>query len=99
MSWKLWLDDQVDTVRPIPNDSFIPARSSKEAIDLIEKLGPPSFIDFDFDLGNGDTAEVVYKYLGENYYDHHIDYAIHSENVMGRKMIQSYMESWKKSKL
>lgn len=98
MDWKLWLDDLVDTVRPIPDDSYTPARSSKEAIELINKMGPPSYISFDFDLGGDDTAEIVYKYLGENHYDAEIDYNIHSENVMGQKMIQSYMDSWKKSK-
>lgn len=97
-SWKLWLDDLADTVKPPPDNSWIVARSSAEAKSYIDKLGPPSYISFDFDLGDGDTAEHVYKYLYTHYPNADIDYDIHSENNQGWKLIQSYMDSWKKSK-
>lgn len=103
MSYKLWLEDLADTIKPAPDDTWKVARSSAEAIALLKELGVPSFISFDFDLGllaNGDedTAEKYYKYMAENYYDSEIpDYEIHSENTQGWKLIQSYMESWRNS--
>ncbi len=103
MTWKLWLDDLSDTIKPPPDDSFLIARSSAEAISIIDKEGPPCYISFDFDLGvdaNGenDSAERVYKYLSNHFYDSDIEYDIHSENCMGWGLIQSYMDSWKRSK-
>ena len=38
--WKLFLDD----LREPPDNSYIVARSSQEAIDLVEKLGLPIFM-------------------------------------------------------
>ncbi len=98
MSWKLWLDDLSDTVKPPPDKSWVIARSSEEALSQIDEHGPPSFISFDFDLGGDDTAELVYKALFDKYPDADIEYDIHSENVAGQKLIQSYMDSWKRSK-
>lgn len=98
MAWKLWLDDLSDTIKPPPDATWMVARTSEEALSLVDKLGPPSYISFDFDLGGDDTAEVVYKALYEKFPDADIDYDIHSENVAGQKLIQSYMDSWKRSK-
>ncbi len=103
MTWKLWLDDLSDTIKPPPDDSWIIARSSAEAKEVIDKDGPPCYISFDFDLGvdaNGenDSAEHVYKYLYAQHPDADIEYDIHSENCMGWGLIQSYMDSWKRSK-
>lgn len=108
MSWKLWLDDQLDTVRPMPNKlpwwkfwieyNWIGATSSIEAMEFVTKFGPPSYISFDFDLGGYDTAEVFIKWLAEHYYEANIEYDIHSKNVAGQKIIKSLMDSWKKSK-
>lgn len=98
MSYKLWLEDLADTIKPAPDATWKVARSSAEAIAILKEHGVPSFISFDFDLGENDTAEVYYKYLAENYYDSEVpDYEIHSENNQGWKLIQSYMESWRKS--
>lgn len=74
------------------------ARSSNEAIDLINLIGPPNFISFDHDLSGKDRAIDICKYLSENYYYSDIDYVVHSENPIGKKNIQSYMDSWKHSK-
>lgn len=98
MTYKLWLEDLADTIKPAPDATWKVARSSAEAIEILKEHGVPSFISFDFDLGENDTAEVYYKYLAENYYDSKVpDYEIHSENNQGWNLIQSYMESWRKS--
>lgn len=98
MSYKLWIEDLID-LKPPPDNTWKIARSSQEAIDIINEFGVPEFISFDFDLGDGDTSEAIYKYLGNHFYDKEVpDYDIHSENNQGWKMIQSYMDTWKKSK-
>lgn len=104
MSYKLWLEDLADTIKPAPDTTWKVARSSAEAIALLKEFGVPSFISFDFDLGllptgEEDTAEVYYKYMGENFYDNEVPgYEIHSENTQGWKLIESYMESWRRSR-
>jgi len=98
MTYKLWLDDLADTIKPPPDKTWVVARSSGEARNHIDKHGPPSYISFDYDLGGEDTAELVYKYLYDKYPDADIAYDIHSENCMGWGLIQSYMDSWKRSK-
>jgi len=96
MSYKLWLEDSIG-VKPAPL-GWVGAVCTEEAKRIVLKCGVPSFISFDFDLGEDDTAEVFIKWLIENYYNAEIEYNIHSENVEGRKIIQSLMDSWKKSK-
>lgn len=97
MSWKLWLDDQLDDIRPVPL-GFIGARSSAEAIDLVDRLGPPGFMNLDHDLGGDDTAMVFLKYLAYTCDSGPPDYIVHSQNPIGRANIVSYIESWKKSR-
>lgn len=93
--YKMFLDD----IRMPPDASWIPARSTQEAIDIIEVLGVPYFISFDHDLGGVDTSMVFLKWLTVNHFEADIDYVIHSANPIGSKNIEAYMESWKKSKL
>lgn len=99
MTWKLWLDDQLDDpicpVRTTP-DGFLGAKSSGEAIILVNKLGLPEFMDLDHDLGEGDDALVFLNWLSFNF-DKPPEYKIHSQNPIGQKRIISFMESWKGS--
>jgi len=95
MSYKMFLDD----VRYPPDASWILAKNSEEAAEIVEILGVPKFISFDHDLGGNDTAMVFLKWLISNYHDRDFEYAIHSANPIGSKNIESYIESWKKSKL
>lgn len=98
MSYKMWLEDLADSIKPPPDDTWIVARSSAEAMAHIDRLGPPSYISFDFDLGADDTAENVINYLTSNHFDNEVpSYDIHSENVCGQKIILSKMESWIKA--
>lgn len=99
MNWKLWLDDQLDDsdapMRHVPN-GFIGARSNAEAINLVLKYGTPEFMDLDHDLGE-ENVMVFLRWLSMHDYDNVPGYAIHSANPVGRKNIESFMESWKKS--
>lgn len=108
MSWLLFLDDDarkggMESFRYPPDDTWTIATSSAEAIRLIKLNGPPGYISFDHDLGEGeggyvDTAMNVINYLTEHHYDSEINYDVHSRNPEGKKNIISKMESWKKSK-
>lgn len=107
MSFKLFLDDQsgepgLDSFRSPPKDEtdWKVAHSSKIAIDLIDIFGLPTFIDFDCDLGNGDSAMVFCKWLFENYSDaiDSFEWSIHSQNVVERENLKAYLDSWKKSR-
>jgi hypothetical protein len=99
-TWKLWLDDDLlnDDCpnRRCPN-GYIGFASSEEAIAFSKVNGPPVFMDLDHDLGGDDTSMVYLKWLYDNYPNMIIDYHVHSENVVGKANIISYMESWKKS--
>jgi hypothetical protein len=41
---------------------------------------------------------VICKWLANNFFDADIEYDVHSKNPIGRKNIQSFMDSWKRSK-
>lgn len=106
--WKLWLDDDagkpgMEAFRNPPDNSWMVAHSSTEAIGLIDSHGPPSYISFDHDLGqfedgSEDTAIIVIRYLTDNHYDANVEYDVHSRNPNGRANIISKMNSWAKSK-
>ena len=95
MTWKLWLDDQLDSVRPVPS-GYIGAASSEEAIALVDQLGSPEFMDLDHDLGGEDNAMRFLRYLS-NIVEVPPGYVVHSRNPCGKENIVSFMESWKKS--
>jgi len=101
MTWKLWLDDQLDDPhqpqRQVP-EGFLGARSTKEAVELLRKHGPPSFMDLDHDLGRDDRAIDFLHWLYEMFPNGPVpEYNVHSENPVSWGNITSYLESWKRS--
>ena len=101
MSWKLWLDDQLDDPatpnRRVP-EGFLGAKSTYEAIKLIEANGVPEFMDLDFDLGGTHTAKSFLNFFQEKYPQVPIpEYQVHSRNILAREIISSFISSWKKS--
>ena len=111
MPLKLWIDDDalkegIDTFRVPPDDSWTVATTSTQAIELVQKHGFPTHIEFDHDLGmkedgTKDTAMEFLKWFS-NTHPEAIDslehYSIHSLNYRGKLDIQSYMDSWKYSR-
>jgi hypothetical protein len=100
VGWKLFLDDQINDpdcgeMRRVPA-GFIGAENVTQAKELIEKNGIPDFIDFDHDLGSDEDATKLINWMIENHRDSIPEYSIHSANPVGRKRIESLMESWKK---
>jgi hypothetical protein len=103
MGWKLWLDD----MRPRPDDSWLWAKSSAEARAAVKRLGAPSRVAFDHDLGPGDEAidfarELVERDLDAGYSFLPADFAfsVHSDNGPGaanlRGLLSGYLASRQK---
>ena len=101
MDWMLWLDDQcLDPDCPARHTpiGFVGAGSTQEAIRVVRDFGPPSFIDFDHDLGRDDTAKDFLKWLYSNYPNNPPqDWAVHSANPMAKDWIDSFINSWHRS--
>jgi hypothetical protein len=98
---KLWIDDQLDDPAT-PNRhtpaGFLGARTTSEAILLVEEHGLPEFMDLDHDLGGDDRVMVFLRWLSDRFPDGPVPrYRIHSENCVGRLAIESFMSSWLRS--
>lgn len=106
MSYALFLDDERHP--PHNGKDWCVARSVTEAIHLVEELGVPESISFDHDLGSFqgrpepsgmDFAKWLVQHdLDHNILDQRFTFTVHSMNPVGAKNIQSYMESYLKSK-
>jgi hypothetical protein len=98
---KAWDALYIDDLRTPPNDEWVIARSSSEAIGLMQKLGCPRKISFDHDLGGSDTAMVVAKWMVEADLDSSgqfipVDFVfeIHSANPVGSANIRGLLECY-----
>ena len=94
---KIWLDDQIDTVRKPPK-GWIGVKSAIKACKLI-KEGNVEEISFDHDLGTIFTGHTVAKFIEKLAYFNkikEIKWDIHSANPVGRKNIESTMISAKR---
>lgn len=94
MKWELFLDD----VRfPVNLEAHI-ARSSYDALWMIEHRGMPYHIDFDHDLTGQDTAMNLLSWMEATLIDGVISfpagftYAVHSQNPVGAQNIKHKME-------
>lgn len=109
--WKLFIDDNagkpgMEAFRNPPKGEhdWKIARSSEEAKQLVIEFGIPAFIDFDHDLGRKgkreDKATHFIKWFQQTYPDaiREIEgWSIHSKNEPGARVIESLMNSWKRS--
>ena len=99
---RLFIDDLREPPTPSVEDdfaTFFVARSTNQAIEIINEFGWPEFMSLDHDLGGDDTAMVFLKRLvNEIWTDQPIPkYFVHSANPVGSDNIHSFMQSWKKS--
>lgn len=100
--WKLYIDD----LRTPVDESFVIARTLKEAQELVVMYGVPMFISFDHDLGMGDDGEILpsgydfTKWLVEMDMEGTImiprgfDFKVHSQNPVGAKNIAHYLRNY-----
>lgn len=71
--------------------------TTEEAIRLIDRFGPPEYIDFDHDLADGDDAKVFLKWLSEYHFNSPPSgWSVHSQNPTAKDWIDSYINSWRK---
>ncbi|MCD6435992.1 MAG: hypothetical protein J7L15_06345 [Clostridiales bacterium] len=99
--YRLYLDDIRD---PKGEFDFI-ARTSNEAIRIMESQDCPTFISFDHDLGGDDTAMKVVKYMinedldqkGE-FIPEDFTFFVHSANPVGAANITGYINAYLKQK-
>jgi len=101
MTWKLWLDDQLDDpdapTRHTP-EGYVGAKTSAEAIKLVEERGQPFHMDLDHDLGGNDNALVFLRWMQRKFPEGPVpEYVVHSRNVVGEPAIHAFMRSWEKS--
>lgn len=91
---KLYLDD----IRPIPF-GFVGVRSYSEFVTFIEQNGLPDFISFDHDLGEEksgyDCAKMLVEYC-MNTEQPLPDFAVHSQNPVGKQNIESLLGNFRK---
>lgn len=91
---KLWIDD----CRDQPDPSWILARTSDQAIDIIKHSGMPDMISFDHDLGGDDTAMKVVHFIINSWLDKtlempkNFEYLVHSANPVGAENIRGTMD-------
>lgn len=95
MTYKLFIDDERHPI----TDDWVIARSSAEAIKIIEERGHPQEIAFDHDLGDGDTVTSVFlPWYQEALLDGKVKmpelflFTVHSANPVGRARIAGWVE-------
>jgi hypothetical protein len=96
MTYKLFIDDERFPV----DESFIIARSSEEAIEIVKNRGIPIEIAFDHDLGGDDDSirflSWLYNELCEGNWGSKLPeqfiYSVHSQNPIGVKRIYEWMK-------
>ena len=91
---KIYLDD----LRVIP-EGFIGLRSFEEFVSHITNNGLPDFISFDHDLGLQESGYDCAKWLVNHCLDHKVklpDFAVHSQNPVGKKNIESLLNNFRK---
>lgn len=106
MSWVLFLDDERMPAGNPEEFMGMPrriARSFDEAVQLVEEHGFPSLVQFDHDLGDGPSGYDFAKWLVDRDMDRGgmpdgFTYDIHSQNPIGARNIQSYLNSYLKMK-
>lgn len=97
MTWNLYVDD----VREPPTSTeWVVARTSAEAIKLVEEKGCPQHMSLDHDLGGEDTTIPFVRWLVWRWFDGHQDeklptVEVHSSNPVGRDNLLSLVRSWK----
>lgn len=76
---------------------WVITRTFEESIKAIKQYGLPDFISFDHDLGMGQTGYDVAKWIGQNFnYSGNFKWVVHSQNPIGAKNIDTYLNNWKK---
>ena len=99
MTYKLYIDDQLDEVdsRKTPS-GFIGAKSSDEAWNILMGKGIPDVMDLDHDLHDGDSIRILLNRI-KNEYEFPLPpppkvVVVHSMNNVAYDWIVDFFKSW-----
>ena len=106
--YSLFIDDERFPPSKSQKGEWVIARNMNEVKNIVNERGFPNFISFDHDLGEEDgiplpTGYDVAKWLVDYDIDHgsmpaDFDFYVHSQNPIGAKNIQNYLDSYLKIK-
>lgn len=94
-AWSLWVDSKsfdpeaIDK-QPPGYDWVVAASNAKEAIMLIDELGPPCFIDLDDD----ELCKDVVRHLYQKHSGVEIGFRVRSPNSVVGSWLYNFMYSW-----
>lgn len=100
---KLFLDDE--RFPPDDGSEWVIVRSSFNAWAYCYDNGCPSFISFDHDLGENDTAMLFIHTLINHDLDHpgfipaDFSFEVHSQNPIGKQNIEGLLNSYLRSRM
>jgi hypothetical protein len=95
VTYKLFIDDERV---PVTTD-WVVVRSSKSAIECVQRYGMPKEISFDHDLGGDDTSRLFVNWLADVLSYHTMTFpqgfvfGVHSQNPIGALWINGTMNS------
>ena len=98
LTYKLFIDDERFPPASWEGQDYKIARSSDEAVRIVENCGMPEFISFDHDLGGDDTSMRFIGLLvcmlldGFVIIPHNFDFYVHSQNPVGAENIRARMK-------
>ena len=98
--YSLFIDDERFPPEQTQKGDWVIARTQDEVKKIISERGFPDFISFDHDLGDEQpTGYDIAKYLVELDMDNAVipdnfSFYVHSQNPIGAKNIQSYLDSY-----
>lgn len=97
MSYNMFIDDERMPVNP----TDIICRTMEDVIYVVTTYGMPKYISFDHDLGEDKpTGYDIAKWLVECDMDEEykfpddFDFGVHSQNPIGKKNIEQYMNNY-----
>lgn len=97
MAYRMFIDD----LRNPPDDSWVIARTSSDALEYMRGHGCPMEISFDHDLGGDDIAMRVVKRMVEIDLDASgkfipvgFVFHVHSANPVGARNIEGYLNCY-----
>lgn len=102
--YSLFIDDERFPPKKDQVGTWVIARTQDEVEKIIAKRGFPNFVSFDHDLGDGQpTGYDITKWMVDYDMDNDVipvnfSFYVHSQNPIGAKNIQSYLDSYLKIK-
>ena len=99
MSYALFIDDE--RFPPADGRDWVIARTSNEALEVVDRNGWPDYVSFDHDLGGDDTSMAVIHGAIDRLLVTEaplpFEWTVHSQNPIGRDNIAALLGSYERS--